>query len=263
MPINSSLKFFVCITLLAVGVQDTQAADSDSSKQGPHTGYLASYWYNAVGLVASPLHWRGDDWAKFGGTVAISSVIISMDEPLSQPFFDWQTTTGKNIGNAGQFLGNGATQFSISGLAIGAGLIAHNKPLQHFGLDNLQAQLYTAGLTVFIKELMHRERPSEGNGSFEWHGPFKGAGNESFFSGHTSMSFCTATMIFLHSHKKWWVGVLSYGLASGVAVSRMQKQAHWASDVAVGAVVGSAVANFVYKQQEKRRLAIKKMLVIP
>jgi len=146
---------------------------------------------------------------------------------------------------------------------MGAGLVAHNKPLQNFALDNLQAQAYTGGLTFIVKELMHRERPIEGNGAYKWHGPFKGGGNESFFSGHTSLSFCTATMIYLHSHRKWWVGVISYTMATGVAVSRMQKQMHWASDVVVGAFVGTAVATFVYNQQEKRREFNKKLLIIP
>ena len=63
-------------------------------------------------------------------------------------------------------------------------------------------------------------------------------------------------MIFLHSHKKWWVGVLSFGGATAVGLSRMQQQKHWSSDVAMGAIMGTAISSWVYHQQEKRR-AIK------
>jgi membrane-associated phospholipid phosphatase len=160
-------------------------------------------------------------------------------------------------------MGSGYFQFSITGLALGAGAIAHSKPLINFGLDNLQAQIFTSGITLFVKELTHRARPEEGEGAYKWYGPFKGSGNESFFSGHTSLSFCTATMIFLHSHKKWWVGVLGYTMATGIGVSRMQKEKHWASDVIVGATVGTAVASFVYRQQQKRRENNQKLTVIP
>jgi membrane-associated phospholipid phosphatase len=253
----SCTSIFFSIAILSARAQDTSLATQKSN------GYLQSFWHNGIALAISPSQWKGEEWAKFGGTLAISGGFISMDEPLSQPFFDWQVPVAKTAGNGADFLGNGITQFSISGLAIGAGAIAKSKPLINFGLDNLQAQLFTAGLTVLVKELTHRARPEADLGAYRWYGPLKGSGNASFFSGHTSLTFCTATMIYLHSHKKWWVGAITYTLATGVAVGRMQKQAHWASDVVVGAIIGSSVANFVYLQQEKRRLNIKKRKIIP
>lgn len=228
-------------------------------------GYIGSYWHNSIGLIASPLHWHGDEWAKAGGTLVVTGVIISMDEPISEPFFKWQTNTGTVFGKTGRFVGSIPVQLGISGVALGAGAIAHNKHLQNFALDNFQAQVFTGGLTWLAKEIAHRSRPYTGQGAYSWHGPFSNAGNDnqSFFSGHASLAYSTATMIFLHSKKKWWVGLLSYTAATGVAISRMQKQAHWASDVVLGSVIGSAVATFVYKQQEKRRNPVQKLKILP
>ena len=56
-----------------------------------------------------------------------------------------------------------------------------------------------------------------------------------------------------------WVGILGFGAATAVGVSRMQQQKHWSSDVVMGAIVGTAVSSFVYKQQEKRRAAKSKL----
>jgi membrane-associated phospholipid phosphatase len=249
--------------LLCSLVTGVKAQGTDSIPKAKKAGYISSYWYNGVHLATSPARWTVDDWARCGGAIAISAVVISMDEAISQPFFDWQTDFAKKFGDAGEVLGSGYVQFSITGLALGAGALAHSKPLINFGLDNLQAQLFTSGLTLIVKELTHRARPEEGEGAYKWYGPFKGSGNQSFFSGHTSLSFCTATMIYLHSHRKWWVGVLGYTMATGIGVSRMQKEKHWASDVVVGAAVGTAVAAFVYKQQQKRRENNKKLAVIP
>ena len=263
MPLTVRSKYFFITLLLCSGVLATQAQKPDST--AAHTsGYVASYWHNGLRLIASPTKWRGDEWAKFGGTVAITSVIISMDEPISQVFFDWQTNVGTGFGNTGKAAGI-PFQLGLTGLALGVGAIAHNKPLVNFALDNLQAQVYTGGITWLAKELSSRARPRLGEGAYSWHGPFNksGDGYASFFSGHASLSYSTATMIFLHSNRKWWVGLISYTIATGISISRMQKQAHWASDVVLGAVVGSAVANFVYKQQEKRRHPAQKLTIIP
>jgi membrane-associated phospholipid phosphatase len=233
--------------------QDSASVILDSVSVPKKQSYLASYWQNGVGLLASPVHWKGETWAAAAASIMMTGVVIAMDEPLTQPFLKWQTNFGNAFGDVGYVIGSVPFQLGISVASLGIGAIARSQPLKDFALDNLQAQVYTGGITLLVKELTHRARPIEGEGAYAWYGPFEGAGNQSFFSGHSSLAFSTATMVFLHSHKKWWVGVLSYGIASGVAVSRMQRQAHWASDVLFGAIIGSAISNFVYRQQEKRR----------
>jgi membrane-associated phospholipid phosphatase len=46
---------------------------------------------------------------------------------------------------------------------------------------------------------------------------------------------------------KLWVGILSYGLATGVGLSRVYDNVHWSSDVLVGAALGFAIGQSVYK----------------
>lgn len=250
------VKFLLTTTLWFLTASQgllSQDADTTTAEPVKKVGYVASYWHNGLALAASPLKWKGDDWAKAGGTIIITSLTILMDDAVTQPFFDWKTSTGKAVGDVGYFIGNVPTQLGISAAALGVGALAHNKPLQYFALDNFQAQVYTGGITWLVKEIAHRARPRDNEDPLTWYGPFEGGKNESFFSGHSSIAFSTATMVFLHSKKKWWVGLVSYGIATGVSVSRLQRQAHWASDVIMGAVVGSAISSFVYKQQERRR----------
>ena len=255
-------EFIFCALLANLSTEALCAMPDSSKPKG--TSYLGSYWTNGIELIKSPVHWNADQWIVAGSSVALTGLLISMDEAVSQPFFKWTNNTGQKFGEIGDVAGGVPFQLGISGLALGAGLIVKNKPLQNFALDNVQAQLYTGGITVLVKELFHRARPETGLGAYAWYGPFKGRNNESFFSGHTSLSFCTATMIFLHSHRKWWVGVLSYSGATAIGLSRMQQQKHWSSDVVMGAVVGAAVAGFVYKQQEKRRQGlVNKMKALP
>lgn len=264
MSVQYFFRFRFVTLLLCMTWIEVQAQQHDSIASN-NTSYPLSYWTNGIGLLGSPLQWHGDEWAKAGATIALTGVIISMDEVISQPFFNWKSNIGNDIGNAGKLLGSVPFQLGISGAALGAGAIAHNQPLQHFALDNLQAQVFTGGITFFVKEIAHRDRPNLGEGAYSWHGPFSGSkkGDDSFFSGHSSIAFSTATMVFLHSKKKWWVGLISYSLATGVAISRMQKEAHWSSDVVLGAILGSAVSTFVFNQQEKRRQVNQKLKKLP
>lgn len=94
-----------------------------------------------------------------------------------------------------------------------------------------EAMLITEGL----KFLTGRMRPRDAGGdpnNFE--GP--GSGYASFPSGHVSNAFAVATVFAHKNPKKKW---LYYTLAAGVAYARMQKQAHFGSDVFVGAAIGA------------------------
>jgi membrane-associated phospholipid phosphatase len=226
--------------------------DSVSAKQ---PNYLGSYLHNGIAMVKSPVKWSKEDWFQFGGSVALVGALVPMDKVLNIPFENWNSSGAEKFGEVGDDVGGLPVQFSITGLALGAGLISGYKPLQYFALDNLQAQLFTGGITFLVKELFQRARPESGMDNFAFYGPFHGGGNVSFFSGHTSLAFSTATMVFLHSKRKWWVGILSYGVAAGVGVSRMQQQKHWSSDVVAGAIMGTIVSGVVYRMQEKRRTA--------
>jgi membrane-associated phospholipid phosphatase len=216
-----------------------------------------------LAMAKAPNTWNREDWFEFGGSIVLVGALIPMDEVLNIPFKNWQTPGANSFGEAGDVVGGIPFQFGLTGAALGVGLIAGNPKWKHFALDNLQAQLFTGGITWLVKELTHRARPETEEGNYAWYGPFKGGDNKSFFSGHTSLSFSTATMIFLHTGRKWWVGALSYGAASAVGISRMQQQKHWASDVVAGAMVGTAVSGFIYRQQEKRREAQVKKKLLP
>ncbi|HSK12967.1 MAG TPA: phosphatase PAP2 family protein [Phnomibacter sp.] len=256
------LRFFLLLCCFLTGVFSV-VGQADSSRRPLSLSYLASYPRNMVAMVRSPAGWDREKWFQVGGSVILVGALIPMDEVLNIPFENWDTPGGEKFGETGDAVGDLPFQFGITGLAMGVGLVANNKQWQQFALDNLQAQLFTGGITWIVKELTHRARPYTENGNYAWYGPFSGSGHTSFFSGHTSLAFSTATMIFLHSGRKWWVGALGYGVASGVGLSRMQQQQHWASDVLAGALVGTAVSGFIYRQQEKRRSDIQKLKPLP
>lgn len=242
-------KVLMLCFLAGIGIQSAFAQPA----KGDTANYIQSYWYNGIGLLKRPLHFSGDQWITAAGSLVIVGSMTALDEPVNVVVADWQTDFANNFGKAGDVIGGAPFQLGISGSAMLVGSLAKSKPLLNFGLDNLQSQVFTGGVTFIVKNLFHRARPEAGEGAFAWYGPFNGWGNESFFSGHTALAFSTANMIFLHSKKKWWVGLLGFGTATAVGISRMQQQKHWSSDVMMGAIMGTVISTFVYKQQEKRR----------
>jgi membrane-associated phospholipid phosphatase len=79
---------------------------------------------------------------------------------------------------------------------------------------------------------------------FDFGRGFKSGDWRSFPSGHTTTAFAAASAV-TDETTLWWprstwiVGPLMYGGATMVGLSRMYHNRHWASDVAVGALIGT------------------------
>lgn len=89
---------------------------------------------------------------------------------------------------------------------------------------------FTAGATYMLKEAFPEERPN-------------GKDNDSFPSGHTSISFASAG--FIHQRYGWQYGLPAYAIAATVGVARVESDHHHWYDVVAGAALGTATA-FVF-----------------
>lgn len=118
----------------------------------------------------------------------------------------------------------GSTPFQLAGAftMFTVGRMTNHPRVAHVGGDLIRAQLLAEGLAVGIKQSVRRPRP-EGSGF-------------SFPSGHTTVSFASATV--LQRHFGWKVGAPAYGVAGYIALSRVQMRRHYSSDVALGAALG-------------------------
>ena len=102
--------------------------------------------------------------------------------------------------------------------------------------DAMHAFLINAGYTTLLKTVIHRERPN-------------GEDNLSFPSGHASNAFTLAAVV--ERHYGWKAGLPAYTLASLVAVSRLQRNKHYLSDVMAGATLGYIVGRTVVRVNGK------------
>lgn len=129
---------------------------------------------------------------------------------------------------------------------LGAGLIMHDSTIKNKGLVIGASVAVTLGITAGLKYATNRTRP------YITYPNLDNVVHEetpSFPSGHTSMSFATATSLSL-AFPKWYVIAPSYLWAGAVGYSRMHLGVHYPTDVLGGAVVGAGSSYLCYKANQ-------------
>lgn len=92
----------------------------------------------------------------------------------------------------------------------------------------------TLGATYALKYSVNERRPN--------------GGNQSFPSGHSSISFCSAE--FMRKRYGWEYGIPAYAAASFVAYSRVEAGEHYPHDVVAGAAIG-ILSSFIFTKPYK------------
>ena len=127
------------------------------------------------------------------------------------------------------------------------GRIGGNERMADLGLHGTEAILIGAGVGSVLKGVFGRARPfldRENPNDFSLGRGFTGDEYKSFPSGHTVAGFAAAAAVVSETDRWWpeatiYVAPLMYGGAALIGVSRMYNNKHWASDVVMGAAIGT------------------------
>ena len=128
------------------------------------------------------------------------------------------------------------------------GRVTHHPGIEDLGWHGTEAVLFGSSITWIVKGLAGRARPfATGDTTardFKFGGGFGNADRQSFPSGHATAAFAAAAAVTSEAERAWpghfWlVAPAMFGGASLVGVSRMYHDKHWASDVVLGAAVGT------------------------
>ena len=160
-----------------------------------------------------------------GAATGVGSIV---DEDVA----DWIADPEHRFGNSFEDGAAPAAVGAAVAVLFATGRAADAPRYRALTYDWMHAFLINAGYTTLLKEVARRERPN-------------GEDNLSFPSGHASNAFALA--VVAERHYGWKAGVPAYTLASLVAVSRLQRNKHYLSDVMAGATLGYIVGRTVVR----------------
>jgi membrane-associated phospholipid phosphatase len=221
---------------------------------------------------AAPLFTRRDAFIG-AGFVAATLALLPLDRAIAHRLQDSAT-------QANRFFGGAATDFEraavpgtyiVGGVAYIVGRLGHFDRVADVGLHGTEAVFMAIQITDVVKGLTGRARPfTVGDSlpaSFQFaRGLRKKPGYTSFPSGHTAKAFGAASAITAEAirwspRNRWIVGPVMYGGALMVGLSRMYHNAHWASDVALGAGVGTFSGMKVVQYNHSHRSRLDRWLL--
>jgi membrane-associated phospholipid phosphatase len=228
---------------------------------------IASEFVITIGLIAtvsSPVVGQGQtttqapakslftwqDAAMLGGFVIATAALAPVDVAIANRLRDSTVQENRFIGTLAAVVRDVATPYSVViGVTMyGYGRLAHDKKAASLGLHGTQALLIGQLAGVTLKGLYGRERPfvKLDPHSYKLARGF-GRGSEryrSMPSGHTISAFAAAAAVTSET-RRWWpgsdkyIGPLMYGGAALAGISRIYHNRHWATDVMMGAAIGT------------------------
>ena len=189
--------------------------------------------------------------AILAGAFAVTARLVHpLDEHYRDRLQDSSTQANRKLQALATFVRTTAApgSYVIGTTMYAVGRLAKNEKLASLGLHGSEALLVGDGVAGVIKMVVGRQRPSVEPGnpnSYEFMRGLKG-GDEyrSFPSGHTVAAFAAAAAVTAETSRnapntRWIVGPILYAGAGLVGISRMYNNRHWASDVIIGAGIGT------------------------
>ncbi|HVB31603.1 MAG TPA: phosphatase PAP2 family protein [Gemmatimonadaceae bacterium] len=235
-----------------VGVVMAMVAPSVAWAQGTAAGRDSA-------TAPPPLFTRADGWLA-GGFVAGMVAVWPLDESIaerSQLPSNQSNAALKNTATVFRELADPGTVIIGGGLYI-AGRLTHDRTMADIGGHASEAIIGSSVVGWVLKSVAGRARPRvniHDPHDFKLGRGFGSAGDyQSFPSGHTLAAFSLASVVTAESGRLWpreqaLIGVLTYGGATLSGLSRIYNNAHWASDVMLGAGIGTLTGLAVVRYQ--------------
>jgi membrane-associated phospholipid phosphatase len=111
--------------------------------------------------------------------------------------------------------------------------------------------------TELLKNAFHRHRPRESYSAEIWDGPGLSKEYKSFPSGHSTSVAAMATVVAFEYRDTPAIGAIAYTIAAATGWSRMNDNAHWASDVFTGFVIGYCCSRAVVSSRAGWKLSVQ------
>ncbi len=227
--------------------------DSELVFKGDETDWdiIKSIPRDAWETVKAPLGWDKKEWYIAGSVAGITALIMTQDHRIKEFVQAHRSELTEDISYFAE-MGGSQAQWGLAASYL-VGVILKNPKLKKASVVAMSSLIVSGVLGQGLKMLFARERPYR-SGDSQWN--FHGPGNyslehRSFPSGHTTAAFAVASSIATVYDSKV-VKALAYTAAALTGISRIHDNKHWASDVFLGAALGTAMGVFITKRHMKK-----------
>ncbi len=193
---------------------------------------------------------NGRDLIIAGAMTVTTFALFPVDKQIAARLQDSSTQANQFLSKSAkgvEMIASPGAYFIGGGLYV-VGKLGNMPRIADLGWHGTEAVLVGDGIAFMLKGIMGRSRPFVSNGAiprdFDWGRGFKSSDWQSFPSGHSTTAFAAAAAV-TDETSIWWprstwiIGPVMYGGATLVGLSRMYHNKHWASDVALGALIGT------------------------
>jgi membrane-associated phospholipid phosphatase len=201
------------------------------------------------------------DWLLVGGLLGVQLALMPLDDDVREIAVDMRGETSNDMANILRPLGRTGELAALTAATYAVGTAISNRRVADFGLHAFAALVLSNFVTGSIKVVSGRSRPlvllpdgtwaRQEHDEWDFFGGWDSDGaRTSYASGHASNAFSVATVFAeeLGGAVRW----IAYPVAAGVAWSRVNDEAHWVSDVVMGALVGIVSGHLVVRRGHRR-----------
>jgi membrane-associated phospholipid phosphatase len=227
-------------------VEESDNGQTETEEVRLNRDYFKGYVSDTKSILTSPLRWGVSGWVKASFVVSITVGLYTSDQEIQDWVQGERSDTSDSIAKFAEPFGDPTyTLPSLTALYL-YGQFFKNEKAKRTTLLSFESLAISAGIfTQAIKFTAHRHRPRSGDPDDTWDGPSFSASHLSFCSGHSASAFAVATTIATEYKNIVFIPPLAYGIATLTALSRVNDNYHWASDVFFGSAVGYFTAKAI------------------
>ncbi len=226
--------------------------------------FYKAAWEDTQRVAMAPANWDLQDWAIVGAIAGGTGLLLLVDDDVRSWAEGIHSSSLDTLADIGNAFGDGKIMLPAYGVTYLAGEITHDVRLRRVSMLALESFLLSGAITQIGKLSTQRERPDEAQDQYDfWVNGFN-IDHDSFPSGHCTVAFSTATVVSMEYGSDYpWITFLAYGLASTTAFARIYDDHHWASDVFMGAAIGTAVGWAISEFHRERGRQAQQVIITP
>jgi membrane-associated phospholipid phosphatase len=237
------MRYLLVLFLVSLAFLQTAFCQDSLSRESDLYRFSDAVIYT----YTQPARWEKKDFIRAGVLFAGTAAITLIDDPVRDFFQRNRSDFPGEVKVVGYHLGKPYSAFITTGGLYLFGVIFHKSWAKETGIQLGVTQFTSGILQTLSKDLIGRARPSAHEGAYSFR-PFSGKpAYHSFLSGHIAISFGTS-LVLASRVKNIPAKIFLYSLAACSALSRMNSDDHWLSDIAFGA----ALAWFCNETASKR-----------